>query len=659
MAESVSTPALPGAGKLRRRWVDPLRRVIEAVEEGNVGRLKELVADPETRRMLEERSAAARVPKGQSPLVLAVLHDKLAVVRFIIQQFGSRVNLEQETSTVIEGGYPVEGATPLWTASTLGRMEFVQLLIEKGADIEHATDSQSSPLRGAAFDGHCDVCEFLLDRGARIDRPNQVGQSPLTIAAAMQKEDCVRLLIKKGANVRHRGHNGDTPLHVSVESGSVEIAKLLVQSGAKNDPNDVGFTPALLACCYGHHPVMTYLDSVFTIRPLERYNCLCLLAAKDVLGGNNVGAEKWFKEAIAVRRKHPTVFASLPPASNLYDEIVEPVTEADINFIMQEDVRMFFVSSIYCERILGRVHPTTAFYIRISGDMALADDRFDKCVELWQRSLDFDKAARMAYELQITEDLLFSVRGFARMASKGYTPPVEPHFRWGLKEFRQAHESKISENSVMCCLLRMVAVWIVVVDTIKDSTNRAQEMELVTEAVDSLIMIMRGSPCPLLVAGLSNLPENGVACKDIAEAKLPLGKAVAMLLEQGCSLNVENEDGNFPLHLAVMLNEDSSLEVVKTLLEYGAHFDAVNYSGQTALDIARQPDTGYAELRAQTINELERATWRHLTLQCIASHAVVRYKIDFMAILPRNVSEFVSWHEYEKEEGVKELKKNA
>ena len=34
MAEAASTPALLGAGKLRRRWVDPLRRVMEAVEGG-------------------------------------------------------------------------------------------------------------------------------------------------------------------------------------------------------------------------------------------------------------------------------------------------------------------------------------------------------------------------------------------------------------------------------------------------------------------------------------------------------------------------------------------------------------------------------------------------------------------------------------------------
>ena len=618
-----------------------------AIEEGDTERLKELTREGATRRRLQERLSEARVTKGQSPLVLAVLRDRLNVFRYLVEEFGTAANLEQETSTVIEGGYPVEGATPLWTASTLGRLNFVRFLIASGADIEHATDSQSSPLRGAAFDGHCEVCQFLLERGARIDRPNQVGQSPLTIAAAMQKEDCVRLLIEKGADVQHRGHNGDTPLHVSVESGSVEIATCLVESGARNTPNDVGFTPALLACCYGHDKVMTYLDTRFSLGPLERYNCFCLLAAKDVISNNDAGVERWLKAAITMRRKHLKVFSSLPPASNLYDGISEPVTESDISFILQEDTRMFFVSSIFCERILGRVHPTTAFYIRISGDMALAEERFDKCMELWQRSLDFDKAARMAYELQITEDLLFSVRGFAVMASKGYTPRVEPHFRWGLKEFRQAHESKISENAVMCCLLRMVAVWIVVAETIEDNVKQAREMELVSEAVDSLVMIMRGSPCPLLVAGLANLPENGGACKDVAKAKLPLDRAVAMVLDQGGSLTVEDDAGNFPLHLAACLKEDSCVAVVKTLLEYGAHFDAVNYDGWTALDVALKADSGLPELQVEVVKVLEEASWRHSSLQCLAADAVVRHRLSFTAILPRNVSEFVSWHEYD------------
>lgn len=629
--------------KVRYRRVDQLKSLLNCIENGELDILQTELKSDARKRLFTDRLQANRVAKDSSPLVIAVMHDKYDVFKYILDTY--EANLEQETSAVIEGGYPVEGATPLWTASTLGRLEFVKLLVSRGVDIEHTTDSKSSPLRGAAFDGHCDVCEYLIDRGADIDKPNQVGQSPLTIAAAMKKEDCVQLLIKKGANVNHRGHNGDTPLHVSVESGAVEIAKVLVKAGAKNDPNDVGFTPAILACCYGHHDVMDYLNRTFKLQPMELYNCYCLLAAKEILGNHDQNAEKWLKEAIVMRQKHSDKVRNIPPAAAVYDGLQEPSTLPEIQHIMQDETRMFFLSSIYCERILGRVHPTTAFYIRISGDMALAEDRYSKCMELWHRSLEFDNAARMAYELQITEDLLFSIRGFSIMANNSFVPIVQLHFQWGLKEFHLAHESKISEIDVVCCLSRMIAAWLMVAKCVKERERKEEIMSAISRAVEELLLVMESNRCPILVACLQNLPENGSgACKDVAASKLPLHKTLALLIDHGCSVHCEDNSGNFPLHLAVQLKEDSALNCVKTLLEYRAHPDAVNFDGHTALDLAREK-TGYADLKDSIVEELQQATVRYTSLQCLASKAVVAYGLDYASILPAKLVEFVSWHD--------------
>ena len=627
--------------RVRRRKVDILCDILKDIETGNINKFKDdLRNDATLAKALKERLKETRVSKNSSPLVVAVLHKQLPLFKYLLDNFDS--NIEQETSAVIEGGYPVEGATALWTASTLGYLDFVKELVSRGANIEHTTDSKSSPLRGAAFDGHCDVCEFLIDKGADIDKPNQVGQSPLTIAAAMQKTKCVELLIKKGADVNHKGHNGDTPLHVSVESGAVEIAKILVKAGAKNDANDVGFTPAILACCYGHDDVMRYLHTTFRLKPKELYDCYCLLAAKDILGGEDTKTEKWLKLAIQVRRTNPDLFVDLKPADPIYDGLQEPTTDDDIQYILQDETRMFFVSSIFCERVLGCIHPTTAFYIRISGDMALAEERFDKCVELWQRSLDFDHAARMAYELQITEDLLFAIRGFSFMADHDYVPPVAPHFQWGLKEFNLAHESKISEIGVISCLFRMIAAWIKVVDCIKEPEKKAKQTEMITKGAQDLIKVMGNNSCPLLVACLQNIPQhsNG-AGKDIVNAHLPLHKAIALFLDLGCSVHCEDEAGNFPLHLAVKLQEDTAPLCIKTLLEYGAHIDAVNFDGKTALDLALQDETPQKSVRS----ELQKSISQFLSLQCLASRAVVKHCNGYASVLPQRLIEYVSWHE--------------
>lgn len=623
--------------RVRARRVDPLHTLIMGIDKGDLDALQSILKLEPTLDLFKKRLVAARVPKDHSPLVAAILNGDIQVFDYLLNTFP--VNLEQETSAIIEGGYPVEGATPLWTASTLGRIDFVKMLVERGANIEHTTDSRSSPLRGAAFDGHCDVCEFLIDRGADIDKPNQVGQSPLTIAAAMQKKECVQLLINKGADVNHKGHNGDMPLHVSVESGAVEIAKLLVSAGARNNPNDVGFTPAILACCYGHKEVMAYLHQTFTLGQKEMYDCYCLLAAKEVLGNNFGLAESYMWQSLELRRKDPNLLC-IPDADPIYDGLNEPRNELDLQYILSDETRMFFLSSMYCERVLGQVHPTTAFYIRISGDMVLADDRYQKCIDLWHRSLDFDAAARMAYELQITEDLLFAVRGFSIMADDKFSPPIEPHFRWGLKEFAMAHESKISEIAVISCLFRMIAVWLKVVDCMTNETEAAEERAKVMHAVDDLMKAMEGKPCAVLVACLQNLPEyKSGAGKDIVSISIPLDKAVALFLDRGCTVYCEDEDGNFPLHLAVKLVDKLAPCCIRTLLEYGAHYDAVNYNKETALDVAMSgtPVKGVLE-------ELNNARMPHLSLQCLSARGIAEHGLRYVGVLPQRVVEFVSWH---------------
>ena len=46
----------------------------------------------------------------------------------------------------------MEGCTPLWAATSAGRLDVVKLLIERNADIEGTTSTGSTPLRTAAFE---------------------------------------------------------------------------------------------------------------------------------------------------------------------------------------------------------------------------------------------------------------------------------------------------------------------------------------------------------------------------------------------------------------------------------------------------------------------------------------------------------------------------
>ena len=130
--------------------------------------------------------------------------------------------------------------------------------------------------------------------------------------------------------------------------------------------------------------------------------------------------------------------------------------------------------------------------------------------------------------------------------------------------------------------------------------------------------------------------------KEIIKIGIPLHKAIALFLDRGCPVHCEDEDGNFPLHLAVKLLDDSASKCIQTLLDYGAHFDAVNFNGQTALDLAKAqtfppPVNG-------VISELTKASTVKLSLQCLASQVVAKHNLDYINILPSRIVKFVSWH---------------
>ena len=59
----------------------------------------------------------------------------------------------------------------------------MQLLLDKGADIESKDNYGQTPLSWAAERGHEAVVQLLLDKGADIESKDDDGRTPLSLAA--------------------------------------------------------------------------------------------------------------------------------------------------------------------------------------------------------------------------------------------------------------------------------------------------------------------------------------------------------------------------------------------------------------------------------------------------------------------------------------------
>jgi serine/threonine-protein phosphatase 6 regulatory ankyrin repeat subunit B len=71
------------------------------------------------------------------------------------------------------------GRTTLMEASTAGRTEIVQMLLEKGADLDVKDDNGKTALMEASTSGRTEIVQMLLEKGADLDVKDDNGKTAL------------------------------------------------------------------------------------------------------------------------------------------------------------------------------------------------------------------------------------------------------------------------------------------------------------------------------------------------------------------------------------------------------------------------------------------------------------------------------------------------
>ncbi len=256
-----------------------------AAREGHLEVIEVLLGDgAEVNAPMVNGGGGGRTPrKGTSALMLAMENGHFEVAQRLLEVGADPNDLRSGYAPlhVISWvrkpvkGDGIDGAPPPRASGRVTSLQFVESLIEHGADVNLRLTRGSSNSRNLGKPGctpfllasrtaDLPLMKLLIERGADFRIPNEQGRTPLLAAAgvalgpeadeaATEKEAmaAVEYLLEHGVNINDVDDEGDTVVHAAAYKQAPHLVRLLAEKGADiavwNRKNKRGWTPLLIA----------------------------------------------------------------------------------------------------------------------------------------------------------------------------------------------------------------------------------------------------------------------------------------------------------------------------------------------------------------------------------------------------------------------------
>ena len=263
----ITPTKVPRVAALIATLTRPKKRLINAFQEDDVDKIKRLLMEPSTSRLIDRPTlntalqsvspasskeaysllidAGADINEGHDssrPLTIAVLSGKQDLVAFFLDK-GADVNYQSS----IGKNY----SSALRTAITKEDAAMITLLSQRGADINAVQpiskfglnyrnlDRYPTGIHQASAESSTSIVDLLINLGANFTDSQGVYGTPLSLAIYKDRRSTVQLLIDKGADVNEvpllEQSQFCSHLHIAIYCHSPDIVELLLKSGAVTD----------------------------------------------------------------------------------------------------------------------------------------------------------------------------------------------------------------------------------------------------------------------------------------------------------------------------------------------------------------------------------------------------------------------------------------
>ena len=103
-------------------------------------------------------------------------------------------------------------------AAALGNIEAVKQHLAAGTDVHSKRGGRTVLHNAVSSRGRKEIVELLINKGANVNSKDVFGVTPLHLAALGGKTEIAKILIENGANINAKNKEGESPLDITQKS---------------------------------------------------------------------------------------------------------------------------------------------------------------------------------------------------------------------------------------------------------------------------------------------------------------------------------------------------------------------------------------------------------------------------------------------------------
>jgi Fem-1 family protein b len=330
--------------------------------------------------------------------------------------FGDRDKTQQMCSSV----------TVLWVAAAIDNFPMVKLLVEHGANINHTTKTNSTPLRSACYNGNVDIARYLIANGADIHIAKENNDTNLAVSVYRKHLVMATYLVDElGCDVNMCDNDGRSPLYDAVNCGSLELVEFLLNHGARNfRAKSDQMSPLMWAAEKRRVDLMNAIASHCTlIEQIEAEELLgSVFACTDLEDRDYEQSFEHFTRALELRSIHNLPKTLRTITTDLFDHRQECQTIDQLKELHSNPSDLCIEALLIRERLLGPNNTEYRYSLRYYGALLADNDQHYQAIAFWM----YELGLRQEYSIDIDpENLRHFVSMFSEMIFLSLSIPIE------------------------------------------------------------------------------------------------------------------------------------------------------------------------------------------------------------------------------------------